>query len=126
MRIWTSYYSAMKNKAAALDAVTLVQVSNTRPDWFPYDIWVPDIKVCPSWEIINRFKRKEISYEQFTDMYLNELNGRTSPEGVLRELQSISDESGLNDLVLLCWEKAECHRFALARWVGGDYRGELR
>lgn len=125
MRIWTSYYAAIKSRADIDSAVTLVQVSNTKPDWFPYNVWVPDIKVCPSWKIIDQYKSGNISYDQFTRLYIEELNGHTSPEAVRNELIGISNETGIEDIALLCWEKTMCHRFPLAEWIGGDYRGEL-
>lgn len=126
MRIWTSYYGALKRKTGIDTAVALVQVSNTKPEWFPYGVWVPDIKVWPSWKIINRYKSGEISYDYFTRLYIDELNCRTTPEKVLNEFQAVSNVVGLEDVVLLCWEVTGCHRVPLAQYVHGDYRGELR
>lgn len=125
MRLWTSYYSAIARREDIANAVNLVKVSNTAPKWFPYNCWVLDTNVYPSWSIINRLKDGSISYDEFKRLYLKELDGRTKSADVLTELKQITVETGIDDVVLLCWEVERCHRFILAEWLGTEYKGEI-
>jgi uncharacterized protein YeaO (DUF488 family) len=123
MRIYTSYYA--KVARASTDAL-LVQVSNTKPKWFEKDTVILPINVFPDWNLINAFKAGQIDYNAFCAEYRKMLSVRTTPDELLFTLNGIMVAKGKEEAILLCYEKENCHRFELARFLDTDcYAGEL-
>jgi len=58
-----------------------------------------------------KFRRGEMSEEEYSEYYNEEILGGLSPEGVYKDLGS--------DSTLLCWEPSGkfCHRRLIAEWL---------
>lgn len=117
MRIYTSYYKKMEDVGPAY---LLIQVSNTKPKWFPWGVWVLP-EVYPDWEYVKGLKDGSISESEFESAYREKLS-RLNRDSILRIIKEIVDFTGNEDVMLLCWEKSGdfCHRTILAEWLGND------
>lgn len=116
MKVYTSYYTKV-NRCKIKDRLVLVQVSNTRPQWWEGRIHDLGKLLAPDWSLINAYKNGTITYEAFCEEYKADLSRRVEPTDVVDKLEEIARECGLELVVLLCWEKEGCHRFALAEWL---------
>ena len=69
--------------------------------------------LCPTWDMILKLKRHEISEQEYTDRYRSLLASRWS--AVKRWLEALPDDQ---DLYLCCWEKTGfCHRYLVAKLI---------
>lgn len=117
MRIFTSYYKKVEQQGPRY---TLVQVSNSKPSWFPWDV-IELKEVYPKWAIVSGLKNGEISEDEFRDIYSEQLS-KLDASVILDKLQYFSEQNNNKDVVLLCYEGSNkfCHRHILAEWLGQD------
>ena len=115
--IYTSYY---KNVADVGPAYTLIQVSNSKPKWFPWGVW-PLPEVYPDFENVKALKDGVMSEDRFSQLYREKLAklDRTVILNKINEIVSLGDD---RDAMLLCWENSDkfCHRHILAEWLGNN------
>lgn len=114
MRIFTSCYANVHKFDRS--RYTLVRVSASKPQWLN-DVFIPDVPVLfPHWDLINAWKRGEISWDEYTERYYHQLN-MVNPADVYNQLETISKGK---DVILLCWEGygKECHRHLIGPWLG--------
>lgn len=117
MDIYTGYYKKFEKTGPAY---TLIQVSNSRPSWFDWNITkLPE--VCPDWVCVRALKDGTMTEETFADMYRKKLSG-LDKDRILDRIRRIAEnrDDGQKDVILLCWEKTGsfCHRHILAEWLG--------
>lgn len=99
-------------------------ISRTQPAGCSY---TPIPYLFPAWIMIMGLKQGEISESQYTDLYLQILEGPCScrrsqqePHLVRQHLEAIKSEVERGrDIVLLCWEPKGkfCHRVLVARYM---------
>lgn len=109
--IYTSYYAKVKKLDPKTNA--FVQVSVSKPDWFPQTFQLKE--VYPNWRIVSDFKRGLITWEQYTASYYEQLShvDKREVQDTLRDLECV-----YQNIYLLCWEaKDPCHRFLLSKWL---------
>jgi len=117
-----SYIAKWKNKIIFDNDEAATKVFVTRsfpkrkflrnPD-FPlkYSLKSPAEDLAPSWDLLKKYKKNLISWEQFTKEFVLELASR--PEA-LKYLRILAGSQGL--IYLLCFEKTyPCHRFILLK-----------
>jgi len=104
----TSYYFSNRIREPGLN---LVAVSNTFPRHLP---WLKDArqyrKLCPGWSLVKNFKHHNLSWQNYTEIYQEDVLDKLDPEKVYHDLGE--------DSVILCWEKPGklCHRRLIAAW----------
>jgi len=105
----TSYYFSNRIREPGLN---LVAVSNTFPKHLP---WLKDAraykKLCPGWSLVKEYKRHNISWQNYVEIYQEDILDKLDPEKVYNDLRE--------DAVILCWEKPGmlCHRRLIADWL---------
>ena len=111
--IYTSYYGKLSRKDVS--DVVLVQVSNTKPDWFPHEV-VNWSKLAPDWRDINAYREGALPVEMFKERYIGKLNSQYNKDEIISDIYTLM-ESG--NVILLCWEKTGqvCHREWLSEWL---------
>jgi hypothetical protein len=104
----TSYYFSNRIREPDLN---LVGVSNSYPKGLS---WLRGMKTyrpfCPGWALVKDYKQGKISWQNYSEIYREEILGKLDPEKVYHDL---------GDAVLLCWEKPRttpCHRRLIAEW----------
>lgn len=112
--IFTSYYA----KAARLSSkeYTFCSISRGIPVWFPYDL-VHLKHLAPSSQLLARYKKGEITWEQYESIYIKEMDLPHQVPFILERLNLIIKQYN-KPIVLLCYEKDTCHRFILGRFIG--------
>jgi hypothetical protein len=104
----TSYYFSNRIREPNLN---LVALSNTFPRQLP---WLktarPYPALCPGWSLVKNFKKRNISWMNYTEIYQETVLDKLDP-------QKIIDDLG-KDAIILCWEKPGkfCHRRLIAQW----------
>lgn len=104
----TSYYFSTRIREPGLN---LVGVSNTHPKGLP---WLRDMRTfkpfCPGWDLVKDYKRGIISWQNYTEIYREDILEKLDAEKVYRDLGE--------DAIILCWEKPGvlCHRRLIAEW----------
>lgn len=102
----TSYFASKKILKPDLK---LVSISKKPPEWFTlsHKIYKP---LCPSWDLVVSYKSGEITKEEYTTRYYNEILNNLDPAKTYQELEE--------DAILLCYEKSGefCHRRIIADW----------
>lgn len=123
--IYSSYYAKVRSLDVT-DAM-LVQVSNTKPQWFQQEILNVANLTAPDWNLINRYKSGEISFEQFGERYIQSLNQKMKRDEFVSKLTEVAEENNYKTIILLCYEKSlnECHRKFLGEWLQDAYLYEL-
>lgn len=73
--------------------------------------------LAPSWDLLQRYKRKECTSEEYSREYLSHLDAHR--ETIVMKFHSFAKYLNLNDLVLGCYCGAGefCHRHLLQRWL---------
>jgi uncharacterized protein YeaO (DUF488 family) len=81
--------------------------------YYKYDLWLSDL--APSIELLNDWRGKRISWEEYERRYLEEIKGRKE---VIEKLLGLIKEKGV--VTLLCAEKEDkyCHRRLLKEYLG--------
>ncbi len=71
-------------------------------------------KLAPSWKTLNVYKAKEITWDQYIERFVREMNNPVSRDEMLR----IGNLAKTKDVYLLCFErKGNCHRFLLVDMI---------
>jgi len=117
-----SYIAKWKNKIIFENDEAATKIFVTRslpkrkflrnPD-FPlkYSLKSPAEDLAPSWDLLRKYKKNLISWEQFTEEFVSELTNRPDALKYLRLLAMRRDT-----IYLLCFEKTyPCHRFILLK-----------
>jgi len=106
----TSFYFSNRIRAPGLN---LVAVSNTYPRHLP---WLKEArqyrKLCPGWSLVKDYKKHQISWQNYIEIYQEDILNHLDPEKVYKDLGE--------DAILLCWEKPYnpcCHRRLIADWL---------
>jgi hypothetical protein len=109
----TSYFFSNKlNKEQKLISISASIPKNIK------NILLPNIIVykplCPTWKIIQDYKRQIISKEEYTRIYIGYFLNNLDAAKVYQELG--------NDAILLCWERPNkfCHRHIVAEWLSNS------
>ena len=109
----TSYFFSNKlNKEQKLISISASIPKNIK------NILLPNIIVykplCPTWKIIQDYKRQIISKEEYTRIYIGYFLNNLNAAKVYQELG--------NDAILLCWERPNkfCHRHIVAEWLSNS------
>lgn len=116
MEIRTGYFAKLQ-KYIELGYVP-IGIVRFKPKWYFHknkELFAPSIQLLLS------FKDGEITSEEFSNLYIEELK---SKNGVLKfkEMVRIYKILGVEKIVLLCFEKAEdtCHRHVLAEYLNKE------
>jgi hypothetical protein len=76
--------------------------------------------LCPTWDMVRAYKRREISEQQYTVQYRRLIIERWSE--VEKWLASLSPR---DEIYLCCWEKTGfCHRYLVAKLIR-KFRSDL-
>jgi len=102
--IHTSYFANIRN----LGIRRLVSISQITPDWANVNEEYKDL--APTKSILFGYKNEEISDEEYTKRYKEEILSKLDPKKVYEDL---------NGAVLLCYEKRSdfCHRNIVSEWL---------
>lgn len=115
-KIFTSYYA----KAAKLDKdkYTFCSISRGTPTWFPYKL-VDRKSLAPSSYLLSKYKEGEMSWKEYEAIYIREQGLPQMADTILDDLENLVDYYN-KPVVLLCYEKEQCHRFILGRFIGAE------
>lgn len=71
--------------------------------------------LSPSWKLLNKIKHENISWEEYTTLFLNEMESPSKKKELYR-LQEIAQKK---DLYLVCYEKdaTHCHRSLVKKLI---------
>lgn len=107
--LYTSYFSKWKGNKSP--DVVLMATTYYKPYWFGGE-WFSEM--APSAELVQSYKRGEVTPEQYTEIYLKQLE--SNQEAILSRIQSFDPQK---DYILLCFEGPGrfCHRHVFADWV---------
>lgn len=114
-QVYTSYFA----KVAKIDTSNYCLAAITRaktPTWFEKPcLWMP--QYAPSWDLLNDWKQGLITWEEYTERYNKEMN---LPYSACIIKHEINETMALmnKDIILLCYEKSQCHRFLLGDAIG--------
>lgn len=105
----TSYYFSNRIREPGMN---LVAVSNSYPRHLP---WLKEAhhyrELCPGWSLVKDYKKHKISWDNYIEIYREDILDKLNPEKVYHDLGQ--------DAVILCWEKPGklCHRRLIAEWL---------
>lgn len=108
VKIYTSYYANYKNIDPEYQCIS---ISQTKPP-----IFIPRLsKVVPHWNLINLYKLGILTYEQFAQAYMLQINQTISPNNLRDYLLQFNNDN----IVLMCYEKdyTKCHRTILLSYI---------
>lgn len=113
MRIYTSYFAQLRNIPRN---VCPVSIAIATPKWFT---GFRCRELAPSYEDVRDYKAGIISWDEFASRYRSKVTVIYPASSILQRLQFISKGQ---DVVLLCYEKAQdpCHRHLLAQHLQED------
>lgn len=80
-------------------------------------------KLAPSRELINEYRRGEVSWDDFGERYLKELSNDSSQTELLRLARMA--RSQVITLLCFCEEESDCHRTLLRRAIIDSAKGLL-
>lgn len=109
--IYTSYFARMNILQER--GICCVSVANSAPQ----GVTIPRIhEVVPPWELVDAWRRGEISWDGYTERYCAQL-AKLDKESILNKIRRLG-----KNVALLCWENNDkpCHRHILAEWLGCD------
>jgi uncharacterized protein YeaO (DUF488 family) len=83
-------------------------------NYYKFDLWLKDL--APSIELLNDWKDKKISWEEYEERYLKEIKGK---KDAVRKLVQLVKQKKV--VTLLCCEKDDkfCHRRLLKEYILG-------
>jgi len=87
----------------------LVRISQGVPGFIKSDINLTLPELFPPWPLIKRFKNGEISFEEYTRIYIHDVLDKIDPD---RIVEKIGDGG-----VMLCYCQRYCHRFIVSAWL---------
>lgn len=108
--LYTSYY-AKTNKIP--NVISCISISITTPKWFHKMPKYP--KLAPSCTLLNDWKLNKITWEEYTERYIQETLSKLDPNVVLKELMDLVRPFD-DDVCMMCYEKTQCHRFIVSDW----------
>ena len=111
MTILEGYFAKIKDYPE--DELKLC-VASSYPFFVKSDKMIHYPSLAPSLRLLREYKASDITWEQYTDRFKDEMKRQGVSWQNLVQLKEISTEG--NAIRLLCWEKAEdkrCHRFLL-------------
>lgn len=110
MKIYTGYFAKLKYYTN--NGLIPISIARKNPEWY---IGHSCTYFAPSYDLLSRYRKNEISSEEYTKIYLNQLNKDTVKE----KLDKIESKLGDVSVVLLCYEKPSdfCHRHVLAKYI---------
>lgn len=121
MEIYTSYFGNYKHIPHEYQCVS---IANSKPE----GLFIPECNLLkPDWNIVQAYKNKDISHDDFAKLYIGKLNIVPA----FKYFESLRQIALSNPLVLMCWEKDHtiCHRTIAAYWLVKNcfatYKGEL-
>ena len=81
-------------------------------DYYKYDLWLQEL--APSIGLLNDYKNKKTSWEEYEERYLKEIEGKKES---INKLIDLVKEKGV--VTLLCAEKEDryCHRRLLKEYL---------
>lgn len=107
--LYTSYFSKIKNGIG-----DKISIARFNPKWLNQnELFAWCSSLAPSKELLNDYKYKGISWEEYTKRYLKEIKESKQAQ---TDISSISVHLiNNNDVTLYCYEKPtdNCHRFIL-------------
>lgn len=111
-RIYTSYFGNIKNIKIPVE---FVNISRYPPKWFVDMRFKSWQKLAPSSRLLYFYKYKNLSKDDYTKTYLDEL--RYNIEDVNFFIEYCEEKK--KDFCFLCYETPEkfCHRHIFANWV---------
>lgn len=73
--------------------------------------------LSPSWQLLQKYKEENLSFEEYTPLFLYEME-RTPCQTKLHELKQLAQDK---DVFLVCYEKddTECHRRLVKELIEG-------
>lgn len=104
--IYTSYFAKLRTIP---DSIKPIAISNS----VPKNVTIPKLTMlAPAWVNVDRFKKKQIGWEEFERLYTEQLERL--------DFANLMQHVPKGDVVFLCYEKDPnvCHRVILARWLG--------
>jgi uncharacterized protein YeaO (DUF488 family) len=112
--IYTSYFALIPKLPPDM---LKVSVSLGTPQWAKVDGHLSYLN--PTAPLLREAKSRTISLEAAREKYCHEILGRLSPIKVYEDLLKLKNDSGKNNLALLCYEKPGevCHRRFIAQWL---------
>ena len=112
IEFYTSYFGNYKNIPQEYQCFS---IANSKPS----GINIPRLEeAVPKWSYVKSFKSNEISWQLFSDMYLNRLIQKHYNFDFEERLSKYDTK-----LVFLCWEKDvnKCHRSIFAKYLENFY-----
>lgn len=109
VKIYTSYYANHRNIPAEYQCIA---VSQTRPS----SVFIPTLKeAAPHWNIINMYKSGKIDFDDFSALYMYQLDVHIGHKNLRDYLLQFNNEY----IVLMCYEKdyTKCHRTILLEYI---------
>ena len=109
VRVYTGYFAQLnKYKGRGLFPIAICGKS---PEFFRG----VELKCfAPTWDIYSKWKNKEISDEEYSTRFKNEILDKLEPKAILNFFDGFC-----TDIVLLCYETPEkfCHRHLVSEWL---------
>lgn len=114
--LYTSYYA--KRSIAPFKKYS---ISNSSSRWIKLDGKIPEL--VPPWQIVSDSKSGKITKSEYTEKYLEFLNGVNST--VIEKLRKMQESDEV--YILLCWEKSSdfCHRHVLRKWLRDNHNIDI-
>lgn len=116
--VYTSYFA----KVMKIDTSDYLLVSITRagrPSWFDKPaIWRKDL--APSWNLLNDWKEGLITWKEYEERYKAEMMLPTRAQAIRESLRTNMIAHDNKPMILLCYEKTQCHRFILGRYIQAE------
>lgn len=103
-KIYTSYFAVVDRYVGSSRQVS---IALSTPKGFKGSYF---LKLAPTWEILSKYKAKQISESQYNVMYRDSILYKQDPREVYEALRG---------KVLCCWEKSGdfCHRHIVLDWL---------
>lgn len=114
MEIYTGYFAKLNDyKKAGLIPISIARKS---PDWY---VGHSCTYFAPSYDLLSKYKKGEIDSNEYTNIYLNQLDKNTIKE----KLSKIKMKCENKPIILLCYEKPTdfCHRHLLAKCIKDNF-----
>lgn len=110
-KIFTSYFGNIRN----IKDMEFISIARYSPYWFKKFKCTCCIKLAPSSTLLYKYKRLKISKDEYTKIYIKQLQSTISNIETLIEYF----HNKQNNICLLCYEKPTdfCHRRILANWI---------
>jgi uncharacterized protein YeaO (DUF488 family) len=104
--VLTSYFA--KSKKIDSTGYKPVSIARTNPSWYEGEVYKT---IAPTSSLLYDYKQGNLTEEEYTTRYKEEVLDRLDPKAVFDELGE--------DAILLCYEKSEdfCHRQLVSAWL---------